>query len=375
MSSQLIYQRPQAKGEMPDLVTGTKPLSFFEFWPGWLFYFPMKLYSILWLSLRHGGMTLPTVTDPLFEAGGLVCESKSHILDQVPDSLKPQFCAHITVEKKSGSVVDDLAAQAMADMQGAGFGLPCVIKPDIGARGVGVQIAYSQADIASYLRSFPEGEKVMLQEMADYPYEAGLFYIRHPDAAKGQIFSLTLKYFPFVVGDGVSTLKQLIENDSRAAKIAHIYLPRHQHRLSMVLPQDQKFRIAFAGSHSRGTIFKNGASFITPEMEASWDRFCQQLPEFYFGRFDVRFHSLQDLQTAQNIKIIEINGASAEATHIWDSQTSLPQAYKTLMAQYNHMYAIGAKNRKRGFKPLSVRQVLKLNRRNNALAAKYPFTH
>jgi len=64
--------------------------------------------------------------------------------------------------------------------------------------------------------------------------EAGVFYVREPHEAHGRILSLTLKYFPYVLGDGTSTLQQLILRDPRAGKLANIYLPRFEGRLMQV---------------------------------------------------------------------------------------------------------------------------------------------
>ncbi|HET6197081.1 MAG TPA: D-alanine--D-alanine ligase, partial [Acetobacteraceae bacterium] len=40
-----------------------KPVSYFEFWPDWLFYFPVAAHWIA-LGLRHRGFMLPTAANP-----------------------------------------------------------------------------------------------------------------------------------------------------------------------------------------------------------------------------------------------------------------------------------------------------------------------
>lgn len=354
-------------------LAGEKTLSFFEFWPGWLFYAPVKLYSA-WLMLRYGGIALPTIANPHFDVGGLVGESKSQILCQAPESLQPLLAEHVLLASRTHDADADLA-RAKTALQQAGLTYPLVAKPNIGCRGMGVQRIFTDADLNRYLAQFPQGQEIILQKLYDYPHEAGLFYIRHPDWRQGIIFSLTMKHFAQVTGDGTSTLRQLIENHPRAGKIAHLYLPRHRDRWDLVIPRGQNYRIAFAGSHSRGTIFKDGKNLITPKMIAAWDELCRKIPEFYFGRFDVRYHDFADLENARNIKIVEINGAGAEATHIWDADCSLWAAYKTLFAQYRHLYAIGAKNRRRGFTPLPLGQLRHHYRLHQELAALYPQTH
>lgn len=67
-----------------------------------------------------------------------------------------------------------------------------------------------------------------------YEAEAGVFYVREPGGEGGRIVSLTLKYFPYVHGDGRSTLRELILADPRAGRVPHLYLPRHAARLDQV---------------------------------------------------------------------------------------------------------------------------------------------
>jgi len=371
-----IYEQPKSQDHMPDLVTTKPPVSFYEFWPTWVFYFPMKVYAG-WLAIKHGGLTLPTITNPLFDVGGFVCESKSQILDQIPESLSDYTCAHIMFEKTSDNeqAIQDTVNDALELMADKNIAYPCIIKPNVGERGMGVQIVFKDDEIIEYIKNYPLNEKIIIQSMADYPCEAGLFYIRKPDEEKGHIFSLTLKYFPFVTGDGKSTLKELILADRRAGILSHIYLPRHKKNWDMILPKDKRYRIAFTGSHSRGTIFRDGADFITPKMEENWDKLCKEIPEFYFGRFDIRFHTLEDLENLKDVKIIEINGASAEATHIWDSETPILKAYSTLMKQYDYMFAIGKANKKRGYKPMSIKKLWGLIKKHDEITELYPHTH
>jgi hypothetical protein len=64
-------------------------------------------------------------------------------------------------------------------------------------------------------------------------------------------------------------------------------------------------------------------------MREAFDRISYDIPEFYFGRFDVRFSDFQELQQGGGFKIVEINGAGGEANHIWDRKTPILQACRT----------------------------------------------
>ena len=204
--------------------------------------------------------------------------------------------------------------------------------------------------------------------------EAGIFYIREPGTKKGYIFSITLKYAPYVVGDGRHTLKQLIEQDPRASKIAHLYFDRHRDKLDKIIADKQAYRLAFAGSHCKGSIFRNGNSLITKELEHVFDKIADDIDGFYYGRIDVRFENTENLKQGKGFTILEINGASSEATHIWDRNTRLAEVYQTLFYQYRVLFKIGHKNRKAGHKPASLWQLLQAYFRERKLVKQYPET-
>ncbi len=353
---------------LPPLDDQAQPLSFFELWPRWAFYPPVVFYA-LWLSAKHGGLTTLTASNPSMKNGGFIGDSKTEVYRLFPETLKQYI--PLTLSIKATTDIE----QATAEMKRHGLTFPIIAKPDSGCRGAGVQKIHDTEELDHYLNNFPVTDNIILQEYVLYEAEAGVFYIRHPNEDKGHIFSLTLKYFPYIYGDGQSTLKELILKDPRAKHLSHVYFPRHQDKLDIILDQGEPFRLSFAGAHSKGTIFKDGNAHITPAMETFFDTLSKQIPEFYFGRFDIRFEDMRSLETGENMKIIELNGAGAEATHIWDSKTSLLKAYDTLFKQFKHVYEIGAKNKKRGFKPESIPTLWKHICDNENNTAQYPPTH
>jgi hypothetical protein len=359
---------------MPPLDRSGPPVSFFEFWPQRTFYAPMVLYWG-WLSLRHGGPCLPTIANPLFPFGGWAGESKATVMKLMGGHAR-KFLAPWMAAPALDARDDPVAAatRTLEEAANLGLALPLVAKPDLGLRGAGVRRIQCLDDLTAYYKAFPAGERFILQRLIEHEGEAGVFYIRKPSEPRGRIFSLTLKYFPHAIGDGRSTLRQLIENDPRAGRLRHLYLPRHAARLDAILADGEPFRLAFAGSHSRGAIFRDGADQITQAMTDAFDTIAKDIQEFYFGRFDVRFADIEDLRQGKNFHIVEVNGAGAEATHIWDRKTTLYRAYATLMAQYRAMWEIGAENRARGFEPATLLDLLSANEHEQKLVARYPQT-
>ncbi|MCB2185241.1 MAG: VTT domain-containing protein [Deltaproteobacteria bacterium] len=348
----LARRRRAASGAAPR----PPAVSAFELWPPWLFYLPVGGYY-LWLALRFRGLLLPTAANPAIYAGGWILESKSQILSLVPPAQAAWVAPHVVYQVPDPPPPPaDLAEAAWAAARGAGLDLPLVAKPDIGQRGAGVRRLWSRGDLAAYLAAFPPGEGVILQKLVEMPQEAGILYFRRPGQAAGEIFSLTLKHFPTVTGDGVHSLRELIEADRRARLLTKVYFARHRARLDEVVPAGEEFPLVFAGNHCQGAVFEDGRRLITPALTARVDALARALPGFSFGRFDVRFADQEELQRGRGFVIVEINGASAEATHIWDARTRLAQAYGTLFRQFRVLFEIGAANRRAGHRPLGLAQ-------------------
>lgn len=370
-----VLQKPHEG--MPPFDQSGAPLSFFEFWPMWAFYPPVFLYA-LWLMVRYQGILLPTVANPSFPGGGFFGESKAQILD-LAVAHAPQWVApFVTLDRppldNHADALDALTQQALNTLHSAGLALPVVAKPDLGCRGAGVKLVRTADALKSYLQAFPAGARLLLQRYVAFEGEAGIFYTRQPGQTQGHIISITLKYFPYVYGDGHSTLRELILNDPRAGKLSHLYLKRHVQRLDTVPAQGEAIRLAFAGSHSRGAIFRNGTALVTPAMQARFDDISKRLPEFYFGRYDIRFADFAQVQAGHGFTIVEVNGAGAESTHIWDRSTTLLKAWADLMKQYRLLFQIGRANYDRGYKPLTLAQFRQWHKREKALTPLYPAT-
>ncbi len=372
MSSVGITARRPHVG-LPPLDLQGPPLSLFEFWPQQIFYAPIVLYW-LWLSLKHGGFTLPTAANPSFPFGGWIGESKDAVLKNAGEHARRHIARWVSFDRAENVPVDRTMRAALLLARKSRIGFPLVAKPDKGCRGAGVRRVRNESELANYIATFPAGERVVLQELVDFEAEAGVFYVREPGAPRGKIISLTLKYFPYVHGDGRSTIRELIEEDSRANALRHIYLPRHAHRLEQVLPPGEPYRIAFAGSHSRGTIFRDGNRYVTAALTDAFDEIAKDIDGLHFGRFDVRFASIDELCQGRNFKILEVNGAGAEATHIWDRRTKLAEAYRTLVRQYALLWKIGAENARRGYAPARLFELLRAWRQEARLWSRYPMT-
>lgn len=357
---------------MPPIERDSPPVSHFEFWPAWAFYAPVWAW-IAMLAIRHRGVRLPLLANPGLPAGGLVGEAKSQLFPLLagPEAaLLPSWIAIERWHRPAPAQLPMVERKLMA----AGLRFPLVAKPDIGCRGAGVRPLRDRESLVRYLEEFPHGARMILQRMVEDDGEAGVFYVRPPGATRGRIVSLTLKYFPHIVGNGLSTVRELILADPRAGRVPHLYLDRFADRLESVPAPGEAIRLVFSGSHSKGAIFRNGNAWITAAMERRFDAIADAIPGFHFGRFDVRFADFKEFRRGKNFSIIEFNGAGAESTHIWDSRTSLGAAWAALFAQYRALFRIGAANRALGHTPEGWRGFVARWRRERDLTRRYPKT-
>ncbi len=377
LSGWIILQRRSAQWmatEEEDEEPSTSPAtSYFEFWPPMFFYAPVAFYYA-WLALRYRSATLPTAANPSIYSGGMIKESKSAILDLVPDSQRKWIPKYTTMQRTSEPMTD-LIERAEAALREAELEYPLVAKPDEGQRGDGVQIIRDTEGLTAYLRDFPAGLPIIFQELVDDPYEAGVLYYRHPASETGSIMSITTKEFPAVVGDGEHTIRELILADDRAYVIQGVYLERHRAQLDRVLEHGERFPLVFAGNHKQGAIFRNGCDCLTPALLARFDAISKAIPGFFFGRYDVRYACPDAFARGEGFRIIEINGAGAEATHIWDAGTTLHEAYRTLFEQFRILFEIGDANRRTGTRPLGPLRFLLDFRAYLAQSTAYPGSH
>jgi membrane protein DedA with SNARE-associated domain len=346
--------------------TTLRRLRRWEFWPVWLFYPPVGIYC-LWLAMKYRGPGLPTAANPGMFSGGVIGESKTAILNEL-FLTSPSFTAQAALV--SGDSFEGRLRSLDEILTRLKLGYPFILKPDVGQRGVGVKLIHTREQAEDYLRRI--SAPLVAQRYAPGPFEVGVFYYRFPHEKQGRIFAVTEKIFPVLVGNGRSTIAELIRQDPRARFMAHTYLRRFESRRDEILAAGETLKLVEAGNHAQGCIFRDGMHLCTPALVECIDEISQKLSGFYIGRYDIRFESEADLCAGTKFRIIELNGAASEATSIYDARNSLFAAYRTLFRQWDLVFAIGAANRKRGCTPTRLSVIWDEWRKYSRLAASYP---
>ena len=272
-------------------------------------------------------------------------ERKSEIFDIIPEKYIPktELIGKKEVEK--------------ALVKAEEIGYPLIAKPNIGERGIWVKKIDSDEEMRLYAGNCPVD--FLLQELIDFPLELGVFYVRLPDEPKGKVTSIVRKEFLKVVGDGKSTIHELLKNSNRALLTANLesdFLLREGNGIPEV---GSTVLIEPIGNHSRGTQFLNDNQQITPALDEAIDKLAKQIPEFYFGRFDLRCRSYESLCQLQEFKILELNGAGSEPGHIYQPGFPLSRAYKEILWHLKMLSKVSHQNKKRGFSYWSFKKGVK----------------
>ena len=149
---------------------------------------------------------------------------------------------------------------------------PAIMKPDDGYRGINVNLFDNSKKAISFFRKHKN--KYVIQEYHPGPYEIGLYYIRFPYKKDGYIMTIVSK---------------------------------KNHKLI----QKEKWEPLMC-STSKSCERKN--EWITPKLTKVIDKISKGIPNFYIGRYDIRFSNLKDLKDGKNFMILELNTTNASPT-------------------------------------------------------------
>lgn len=306
-----------------------------EYWPFGVFQFPFFIYW-LWLSLRARSLFYFSASNPGIPTGGMFGESKYSILEKIPAHLVPVSCLIKYPSNISG---------LQRTMDEAGLAFPIIFKPDIGERGWMVKKISSTEEAEAYLKNIKTD--FIIQELVDLPLEFGVYYRRFPSEEKGIVTSIVVKEMLYVEGDGITPLQNLILNNDRAKLQWEALRKKFQHKLTYVPVKGEKIELVSIGNHCLGTKFLDGSYLINEKLSESFHQISIQIPGFYFGRFDLRVASLEDLYDG-NIKIMELNGCGAEPAHIYQPGYSIWKAFVVMTIHMQELFRVSMENRKRG---------------------------
>jgi len=307
-----------------------------ELWNFYVLYFPIS-FVWFWYCLRSRSFWFFSSSNPTITFGGFEGEGKKEMYDQLPAEFVP----------KTIYILHDLPFdEVKRRITVSGFTYPFIVKPDVGMKGILFRKIESEDQLERYHERIPV--EYIVQELVDLPVELSVFYYRHPAKKNGTVSGFIHKELLQVKGDGVSSLKELTEKHPRAKYRMEEMKHRHEHRFDRVIPRDEIFYLSYAGNHNRGAHFTNLHREIDQSLHNVFDQLSHQAKYFYYGRYDIKTTSVEDLKEGRNFYILEFNGCGAEPNHIYDCHMSLWKAYAEILKHWKVLYRISRYNHKNG---------------------------
>ncbi len=315
-------------------------LTHFEYWTWWLFYLPLFPWYLI-QAIRAKSLTYFTNVDPAIEYGGFFGESKIEILNQISAEYLP-----VTIFIEKNQTINEVITK----LEKHQLKFPLICKPNVGERGTNVE-KIEQIDQLKCYNS--RNLDYIIQEFIDFEVELGLMYFKMPNTKMGQVTSITRKAFLQVFGNGQNTIEQLMEQSDRARFQLKAMEQRMGDGLKRVLAKEEILVLEPIGNHCRGTTFLDNNYLINNKLNQVFDKIGGNIDGFHYGRFDLRVKSIDDLYLGKNIKIMELNGVSADPGHIFDPNYKLFKAYKDVASHWKILANISIAQQKLGIKPIS----------------------
>jgi hypothetical protein len=307
-----------------------------EYWPTFMFYVPLLPYAF-YLAIKSKSFGFFSAVNPSIEGSGNGLESKYKTTLLIPSEYKPKTI-FIPKNESLAKIYDDLKSEEIT--------FPLIIKPDIGFKGLLVKKINSKEELINYLKKY-SSLNLIAQEFIEYKNECGIFYYKIPGENEGIITSVTLKKYLTVLGDGKSTLLNLINSNKRAINYIDLILELNKENLNSIPSKNEEIILNVIGNHSKGTEFINGNYLINNDLENLLNKINLNIKGWYYGRIDIKYNHFEELLEGKNFKILEINGVISEPTHIYDSSNgSYFEALKSIKEHWKIIYKIGVKNNK-----------------------------
>lgn len=311
-------------------------LTHWETWHYFAKYIP--LFPVwLWHCLRSGSLWFFTASNPTLTFGGFEGESKKEMYDQLPPGSYPQsiYISPLLPFSEVEKIISDNQ-----------FRYPFAVKPDVGMMGFMFRKIMNSAQFKRYHEVIPS--TYIVQHFINFSLEVSVFYYRFPNEQKGTITGFLKKEILSVKGDGKSTLSELIHQYPRVHFRLKEMLLKHAHMLKNVIATDEIYILSHALNLSRGGKLVSLAHEKDERLLKVFDDLSKYCKHFYYGRYDIKCLSIEDLKQGKNFTILEYNGSGSEPHHIYGNGNTLLQAYKIVLHHWSVLYQISVYNHKKG---------------------------
>jgi len=292
-----------------------------------------------WYCLRARSFWFFTAANPSITFGGFDGESKKEMYDQLPPGTYPKsiYATHNMAFKEVEKILISHE-----------FTFPFAVKPEVGKMGFMFRRINTLAELEKYHQRIDCS--YIIQELVTHPVEVSVFYYRLPYSPKGTITGFIKKEFLEVKGDGKSNLWKLILNYPRVQFRLEEMKAKHREKLHLILSEGEVFHLSHALNLSRGGKLVSLEQEKDERLLKIFDDLSHYTGNFYYGRYDIKCRSIDDLKRGENFSILEYNGSGAEPHHVYGNGYTLWQACWILVSHWEMLYRISRMNYEKGIR-------------------------
>lgn len=311
-------------------------LTHWEAWD-WRIKYILITPAWLWFCVKARSFWFFTAANPTLTFGGFEGESKKEMYDQLPLGTYPQ-----SLFIQPGTLFEEVLEAVIQ----SSLRFPVAVKPDVAKMGLMFRRINSPEELRIYHDRI--GFQYIIQELVAYPLEVSVFYYRMPGSSNGTITGFIRKDFLEVTGDGHSTLWDLIVSHPRAQLRLREMRAKHQNKLQVILAPGERYCLSPALNLSRGGKLVSLEGEKDERLLKLFDDISHYTGNFFYGRYDVRCRSIEDLKAGKHFSILEYNGSGAEPHHVYGNGHGLWDACIILVKHWNMLYHISRANHRRG---------------------------
>ena len=316
-----------------------KTLHYITHWESWHWFAKYILLGPVWLwyCLKARSLWFFSSCNPTITFGGYVGETKEEVYKLLPP------------EKVPSSIFINPAlslTEVVRMMDAKGLVFPLAAKAASGIMGFMFRKIESMDQLRKYHAYMPVN--YILQEYIDYPLEVSVFYYRIPGEQIGNITGFVRKDLPQITGDGDKTIWQLICQHPQLRYKLDEMRKKHASHLDRVLDKGEHYVLSQALNLSRGGKLVSLEQLKDEKLLAVFDELSHYSGQLYFGRYDIRCNSIDELKAGKNFMILEFNGCGGEPHHVYGNGNSLFRACRILVQHWQILYRISMINHRKG---------------------------
>jgi len=326
-------------------------------WEQWHYNVKYALLSPVWIwfSLRARSFYFFTPANPTLTFGGFEGGPKKEIYNLLPKETYPNSIyidPTMSLNQVQGMMLENELT------------FPVAVKPNIGMMGLMFRKIDNIEELTVYHKTMTE--EYILQQLIYYPIEVSVFYYRTPGEQKGTITGFVRKEALEVVGDGKSTLGTLMQGLLKRPGFKYEeWAAKHAKRLHEVIPAGEVFKLSWVANLSRGARLVSLEGEKDEQLLSVFDKISHSANHLYYGRYDIKCASIDDLKQGKNFSILEFNGTGAEPHHMYGNNNSFFEAVKIIVHHWNVLFTIARHHSKNGVSYNTVKEGINFTKTAN----------